>query len=185
MARDPPADDRPGRQPDLRRDVHRGRRRPAPLLEQPQARGLPRPAIPSATITAPRVPTVCSHSRSASGSGHRISAHIDAMGGRTGRSRGRPQAPSRRDRFARASATAGSPRSVPQRNSWASRRSRRRFARVSASLSLSRDLDTRVGGLASANRMISAPIRLWRALAIALARRAQSVDGGRVVPCLL
>ena len=43
LAGDPPADDRPGREPDLRRDVHRRRRRPAPVPDQPQAGRLPRP----------------------------------------------------------------------------------------------------------------------------------------------
>ena len=43
VAGDPPADDRPGREPDLRRDVHRRRRRPAPVLHQPQAGRLPGP----------------------------------------------------------------------------------------------------------------------------------------------
>jgi transposase len=39
-AGDPPADDRPGREPDLRGVVHRRHRRPLPVYDQPQARGL-------------------------------------------------------------------------------------------------------------------------------------------------
>ena len=43
VAGDPAADDRPGREPDLRRVVHRRGRRPEPVHDQPQARRLPRP----------------------------------------------------------------------------------------------------------------------------------------------
>jgi transposase len=43
VAGDPPLDDRLRGEPDLRRNVHRRRRRPAPVVEQPQARRLPWP----------------------------------------------------------------------------------------------------------------------------------------------
>ncbi len=42
LAGDPPADDRPGREPDLCRVVHRRRRQPQPVPDEPQARRLSR-----------------------------------------------------------------------------------------------------------------------------------------------